>query len=128
MRPWLCKWRSRATSSATGAFGMNTLISAFFFVTCISIFSQARAEAEYCQSSMFASIKLMNSEKFPALSCAEAVPVFETALINVQKVSPIDLSKTALVIYNQALAKGATYSWVTSTVTIDVPSIAKIEE
>ena len=95
--------------------------------------TQAQAQGSgqtktFCAVKSFIGIEIRNSAEFKALTCGDLVSTFETAFQKVQNISPVDLSETLLVIYNQELPKGSRYSWVTSTVTMDVADLSLLEK
>lgn len=90
------------------------------FILGFSSLAHAKTDIVFCKSSAFASVQIRNNSEFPALSCHDILTEFEQALQKVQRISPVSITPTAMVVYNQTLPKGGRYSWVTSTVTIDV--------
>jgi hypothetical protein len=81
-----------------------------------------------CPSSVFASITIQNYSDFAPLSCEDFQATIENGLKTVQAVSPVDVSTTVLVIYNYELPKGGRYSWMSSTMSLDIADKSKIAE
>jgi hypothetical protein len=82
----------------------------------------------YCASSVFIGIKIKNSEKFPTLHCSDLQSRFENAFKDVQNISPVKITGPMLIVYNFELSRGSTYSWVTSTMTVDLGDLNKFDQ
>jgi hypothetical protein len=100
---------------------MNKII--FLVFTFLSASTWAESKVTYCPTNSFIGIQIRNNLNFPIIACSDVQSRLEMAVTQAQKITTVDLSKTFLVIYNQDLPKGSAYSWVTSTMSVDISDI-----
>lgn len=81
-------------------------------------------QREFCSTDKFIGIQIINYSGSQALHCQDVQAKLEGALAKVQAISPVPLDGPMIKITNQSLARGSTYSWVTTTMTMGIPDLS----